>query len=295
MSHFSSPLRYPGGKGALTGYIQQLMIRNNLVGGEYIEIYAGGAAIAWNLLFTNFVRRVHVNDLDPALFSFWYAVLFETEELCRKIRDTPITVEEWKQQKSVYSQSQGSPNLDLGFSAFFLNRTNRSGILTGGVIGGKAQTGEWKINARFNKADLIRRIYRIAEFAARISIYNFDAKEFLETKLQNIHGTSLIYLDPPYYVKGQGLYKNYYEHADHVEIAKLLYALKKPWLLSYDNHLEICSLYSKFSKIEYGLVYTAQKKYSGSEVIFFSDSLTPVESNGVAEFKVSRNLLGNQI
>lgn len=139
----------------MVGYLKRLMEVYDLQGGTYIEPYAGGASVALSLLYEGYARHIKINDKDRSIFAFWHAVLNDTEELCRRIQDTPVTMETWQAQREVQRQKETADLLILGFSTFFLNRTNRSGILSGGVIGGKEQTGNYLMDARYNNHDLI--------------------------------------------------------------------------------------------------------------------------------------------
>ena len=273
---FYSPLRYPGGKGKLAYYIQSVIHNNDLNGGHYLEPYAGGAAVALNLLQDNLMATVQLNDVDVAIYSFWRSVLQETEELCRMIRDTPVDMHMWKLQRNLLMQDHNKPSLKLAFAAFFLNRSNRSGILKAGAIGGNHQSGKWKIDVRFNKTDLINRIQKIAAFGNRISVTNLDTAELLDSLNTNHHPAAkmLIYLDPPYYQKGQGLYRNFYDHGDHMLIRAKLDRLREfNWLVSYDNVTQIKDIYRHYRQKEFNLTYTAQNKHLGSEVMIYSDKL----------------------
>lgn len=271
---FNTPLRYPGGKGKLTDFIKLFLINNNLLNGEYLEPYAGGAGIALNLLIDGYVARIHLNDLNPAVYAFWHSVLNHPDELCQKINDVSVSMEEWKKQKAIHSNPSNFTLLELGFSTFFLNRCNRSGILLAGVIGGKEQNGPYKIDARFNKQDLIRRIEKIALMRAQIEIYNLDSALLIETIIPTLPENTLVYLDPPYYVKGKGLYENHYVHNDHAIIANLVRTrITHPWIVSYDHAPEIIELYQNCATIEYGINYTAQDRYTGAEVMFFKENL----------------------
>ncbi len=271
---FTSPLRYPGGKGAIGNFIKLVLLQNNLLDGDYIEVYAGGAGIAWPLLFEEYVRRVYINDLSKPLFSFWQSVLEDTDRLCRLIHDTPITMRQWNRQKIVQKKPDDYPPTELGFSTFFLNRTNRSGILQGGVIGGKKQNSKWKLDARFNKRDLVERIQRIARYAKRISLYNLDAVDFIKTIVSCLNQKALVYLDPPYYRKGRELYENHYSPNDHVKLASLISnKIKQPWVVSYDATPQTVALYSRYRSIQYNLSYSAQERYAGAEIMFFSQNL----------------------
>jgi len=246
---FNSPLRYPGGKGKLSNFFKLLLRSNRLLDSHYIEPYAGGAGIALELLFEEYVTHIHINDLNRSIYAFWYSVLNRTEELCQKIEDTPVTIKEWNKQKAIQAKSKTVNLLELGFSTFFLNRTNRSGIIKGGIIGGKEQDGKWKLDVRFNKMDLIKRIEKIARYKNRISIHNKDAFAFLDLVLPRIPKKSLIYFDPPYYNKGSDLYENFYGHDDHLEISKKIKRMKLFWVVSYDNTPQIQQFYEGCNKI----------------------------------------------
>ena len=270
---FLSPLRYPGGKRKITNFIKLLLHYNDLLDGEYVEPYAGGASVALALLFDEYVRKIHINDLDQGIYAFWYSVLNSTDELCRLISDTPVTIEEWHYQKKIHADSDLSM-LELGYSTFFLNRTNRSGIISGGVIGGKEQNGKWKLDARFNKTNLISRIMKIARYRHRIHLYNLDAISFIEDVLPDLGQNTLVYLDPPYYIKGKRLlYTNFYQPEDHASVAKDVHTIQQYWLVSYDNVKEIRDLYDDCRSINYGLNYSAQERYQGAEVMFFCDAM----------------------
>lgn len=272
---FTSPLRYPGGKGKLTNFVRLLFEENNLIDGHYVEPFAGGASIALGLLFNEYVFKIYINDINKSIYAFWYSVLYNTEKLCRSIFDTSVNIDEWHKQKLIQLNPEEYSRLQLGFSTFFLNRTNRSGILKGGVIGGKKQDGKWKLDARYNKIDLIKRIEKIALYKNRINIYNLNASDFIKNILFTIPDNTLIYLDPPYYLKGQDLYENHYKPNDHVSLSELVAnKIKQNWIVSYDNVPEICSLYSNFRQISYNLSYSAASRYKGSEILFFCNQLS---------------------
>ena len=163
MKPINTPLRYPGGKQKLAPFILELMKANKLVGGEYAEPYAGGAGVAIRLLLNGHVSRIHLNDSCIGVYSFWRSILAKTEEFCKRIANVPLTVPEWRRQKEIFSRPSEFNQIDVGFSMFYLNRCNRSGILSGGLIGGPKQNGKWRMDARFNREELIRRIKAIAQ------------------------------------------------------------------------------------------------------------------------------------
>lgn len=277
---FLSPLRYPGGKGTLSSFLKEVVVSNDLLDGHYVEAFAGGGAVAWSLLFGEYVSHVHINDLDRSIYCFWVSVLDHTDDLCQMIRDTRVNMTQWRKQKVVQNNPNDFSTLDLGFSTFFLNRTNRSGIITGGVIGGKRQTGEWKISARFNKKDLIERIQRIARYQSRITVYGLDGRDFIKTILPDLPLQTLIYLDPPYYAKGKALYQNQLTHSDHAEIASVTQRrIRQPWVVSYDSVPPITAMYKSSRKLRYRLNYRAQDRYCGEEVMIFSNSISIPETS----------------
>jgi len=284
---FNTPLRYPGGKGKLTNYLRLVFEQNGLLDGHYIEPYAGGAGVAINLLLLEYASCIHLNDLNPSVYAFWHSVVNEPEELCRRIFDVNVTMDEWHRQKAV--QATDEPDiLDLGFSTFFLNRTNRSGIIWAGVIGGQDQAGKYRLDARFNKENLCHRIERIALYNDRIRIYNLDAVDLIQDILPTLPECSLAYIDPPYYVKGQGLYENHYFHDDHLEISKLIKEqINLPWIVSYDYTPQIMSMYKGCNSIAYGINYSAQDRYMGAEAMFFSDGLIIPDEENPSKVKIT--------
>ena len=270
-----TPLRYPGGKGRLAAYIKRLMSVNGLLDGEYVEPYAGGAAIGLELLFHEYVSRIHINDISRPVYSFWKAVLNHTDELCKRVVDTPLTVKAWDKQKRILANFREHDDLTLGFATFFLNRTNRSGILNGGIIGGRDQTGPWKIDARYNARELAYRITSIARMSNRIRLTRKDALRFLKSGVSKWPDKTLIYLDPPYYLKGRDLYYDFYEPEDHKSVATFVRSVIKQqrWIVSYDNESAIRGLYVGSPHIVYDIGYSARSSRQGSEVMFFSDKL----------------------
>lgn len=269
-----SPLRYPGGKGKLARFMTEIVRSNGLSDGRYVEPYAGGAAVAWELLLTGVVRRVSINDISLPIFAFWQSVLDSTDELCKLIHDCPLTIDEWDRQKEIFRRCDDSDKLKLGFAFFFLNRTNRSGILNAGVIGGRDQSGEWKIDARFNKPDLIFRIEKIASLRSRIELTNLDAVKFTEMNAKRFKDKTLLYIDPPYFEKGRFLYHDAYRAEDHAAVAKSVVKLEGlNWVVSYDDVRPIHDLYAASPWLQYTLNYSARNITRGREVMFFSRNL----------------------
>lgn len=289
--HFT-PLRYPGGKAKLAPFVKQLMEENRLLDGEYVEPYAGGAAIALELLFHEYVSRIHINDVSKPVHAFWRSVLRHTEEFCRRIVKTPLTVAQWDKQKRVLQHPADYDEAELGFATFFLNRTNRSGILNGGIIGGREQAGPWKIDARYNAKELVRRVEAIARMREKISLTRQDALKFLKDGFSRWPERTLIYLDPPYYVKGRDLYYDFYKPEDHQSVADFIRTntTGQRWIVSYDNVEPIRRLYKGTRHIIYEIGYSARSASQGSEVMFFCDGLNVPAFSGPVT--VTRRRLG---
>lgn len=268
-----SPLRYPGGKSQIYDYVRELVVANNST--TYIEPYMGGMGIALRLLFNNDVEKIMVNDFDKAIYAFWYSVLNYTEQLIKKIETTPITIEEWKIQRDIQNNKDNCEDLlSLGFSTLFLNRTNRSGIIKAGVIGGLKQDGDYKLDCRFNREKIIEKITLIASLKKRIKLYNMDAEKFIRLNISRTKN-SFTFFDPPYYKKGPGLYTNFYNHENHLSLAQSIkkYMSNKNWILTYDVSDEIFKMYSKLRNEKYYLNYSVTKPSKGIEYIFYSKQL----------------------
>jgi DNA adenine methylase len=269
---YVTPLRYPGGKARLGPWIADLMRHNRISGGWYVEPYAGGAGAALYLLTRGFVDHIVINDADPVVAAFWWAVVNDTDRFLALLRDTQVTMDEWHRQRAIHAAPVGTHHpTEIGFATFFLNRTNRSGILSGGVIGGLNQTGPYKIDARYNKPELVSRIELIASMRRHISVYGYDALRLLQEMEPVLPARSLIYLDPPYFDKGSQLYRNFYAPGDHAEIARTVAELQTPWLVSYDNCEEIRNLYREHESVEFSLRYsTSLARPHATEVMFYS-------------------------
>jgi len=267
-----SPLRYPGGKKQLEKFIVELFTLQEMDNITYIEPFAGGSGLALSLLKNNYVNKLIINDFDKNIYAFWHSILHNHDEFINKIENTPITIDEWKHQKQIYSQSNCVDLLSLGFSTFFLNRTNRSGIIKAGVIGGKKQLGNYKIDCRFNKTALIKKIEIIASLKKRIKLTNLDATIFIKKIIKKVSfEKAFIFFDPPYFKQGKDLYTNFYEENDHAKLFKEIDKLNNhKWIVTYDDAPQIRQLYQKYSGFLYSLNYSLAQKKKAQELMFYS-------------------------
>jgi len=271
---FISPLRYPGGKKKLAAFIAKICVDNN-INGHYVEPYSGGASVALFLLLEGYVSKITINDKDRSIYAFWHSVLNKTSELCKMIENAELTVEEWKRQREVQLNKKTANLLELGFSTFYLNRTNRSGIIKAGVMGGVEQTGNYLMDCRFNKPELINRIRLIAKKKKQIRLYKKDAIKLIDKiQSESLNENVIFYFDPPYYLKASSLYMNYYEDKNHKKVSDKIKAIRNiKWIVSYDNVSEIQKLYSECPQKEFSFKHTAYEVREGKEILFFSRNL----------------------
>lgn len=271
---FYSPLRYPGGKNKLAAFIAKICIDNN-IDGHYVEPYSGGASVALYLLLEGIVQKITINDKDRSIYAFWHSILNNTEQFCERIKDVEITIEEWQKQRAIQTNKEKVNLFELGFSTFFLNRTNISGIINGGPIGGIEQNGSHTLDCRFNKVNLIDRVRIIASRKKDIRLYKKDAIKLIEKiQKESLDSNVIFYFDPPYYLKASSLYLNHYKPEDHKAVSDSIKKIKNlRWVVSYDNVPEIIDLYSDCYKKEFSFKHTAYKIRTGKEVLFFSDSI----------------------
>lgn len=275
---FYSPLRYPGGKNKLSAFIAKICLDNN-ISGHYVEPYSGGASVAFFLLMEGFVEKITINDRDRSIYAFWHSVLNKTNQLCELVENAELTIEEWKKQKEVQLNKKKADLLDLGFSTFYLNRTNRSGIINAGVMGGIEQNGNYLMDCRFNKTELIKRIRNIAKNKKNIRLYKKDAVKLIEKIEQEAQTDNVVfYFDPPYYLKASTLYMNHYEDKNHKKVSDKIKSIQNiKWIVSYDNVPEIQKLYAEYPKKEFSFKHTAYEIREGKEIMFFSENIEQPE------------------
>ncbi|MYA63083.1 MAG: DNA adenine methylase [Gemmatimonadetes bacterium] len=286
MAEHYSPLRYPGGKAKLASFVASVMRRNGHLHPEYVEPYAGGAGTALQLLFEEYADRIVINDADPRVHAFWWSVTKRTSPFIDAIRATSVTVDEWHRQREVYDKCDLRARFRLGFATFFLNRTTRSGIIhNGGPIGGYDQRGRYKIDARYNSEELIRRISRIGTYSDRIGTSADDGLALLENLAANRERATdaFVYLDPPYYVKGRQLYMNHFTPRQHEELAAFLQAGPAfSWILTYDKAPAIQRMYAGLHQLKLSLSYSASQRRRGSELLVHPPTVTITERDRLA-------------
>lgn len=268
---YSSPLRYPGGKAGLTGFLTDVIDLNDLRRCPYYEPYAGGAGAAIGLLRQGVVSEIFLNDADKRVYAFWRAILQNSERFAERIYTVPLNIKEWHRQHEICSRPRSHVQFDLGFSAFYMNRCNRSGVLSGsGPIGGYDQSGKWRMDVRFNRETLAERILNLSQMRRQIHVTCEDAIIFLKKRLPRGRSRDrvFVYLDPPYVNNGQRLYLNAYQHDDHAKLARYLNVQATlPWIMSYDDSDVVRKLYDEQQIALMPIRYTLQEKRSAQELI----------------------------
>ncbi len=287
---FYSPLRYPGGKGKLAPLMELLIEKTGHRGGTYVEPFAGGAGIALELLEKDVVKDIVINDLDKGIYSFWRAMLTETERFIYDIRNIALTIDEWNNQRDIV-ENCNKYSYELGFATFYLNRTNRSGIIKGGVIGGIEQNGNWKMDARFNREGLIDRIIKIANRKKHIHIYNKNVSSFIHHYLPKFEQNTFVYFDPPYFEKGNQLYLNFFSFDDHARIEEMINShVNCDWVITYDDVTEIADVYRNHVLRRFNLNYSAGIKRRASEIIIFKNKGMIPSNKNLSERGIYVNL-----
>lgn len=291
-SRFISPLRYPGGKGAIFPLLSQIMVENGLFGACYYEPFAGGAGCALRLLYSGVAERIVLNDADQRIIAFWEAVLNHNQRFIDSIQNIALDVGTWNTQREIWKNPQKYSRFEVGFATFYINRCSRSGILSkSGPIGGFAQRGKWKIDARFGRDELSSRVAYVGNSRSRIAIYNLDAVEFMKLHVVKCKcSKKFIYLDPPYVGQGSRLYYNSLDERGHKDLYSYISRLKKiKWLITYDNSAFIRDVYNKYSSFKVYLSYSLQQKTKAYEIAF-----APEQTTMPAEFSVGGKLLMSQ-
>lgn len=263
----SSPLRYPGGKSALAHLLLQIRKLNGLSGRSIAEPFAGGAGAALTLLYLEEAESIVINDADSSIYAFWWTLVHRFNPFAEMLAKTRVTMAEWRRQRDIYRTLNRQSMLKRAFATFFLNRCNRSGIImNGGPIGGISQNGNWRLNARFNKEDLLCRCARVAEYRQRISVSNSDGINLL-SKLDGAR--TFFFIDPPYFDKGRLLYLNSLDRNYHESLSKKLRSMPDAaWILTYDDCPEIRSIYRDWAVVRpFSLNYAAAIRRSGKELL----------------------------
>ncbi len=274
----NSPLRYPGSKASLVDYISILLKENYLEGCHFIEPYAGSAIVSLELLKKSLISKATILEKDPLVYAFWHSVFTNPYALIEKLYKLPINLDTWyKFQKYREAEKLESyPILEMGLAGLFFNRTNFSGILKAGPIGGRKQESRYKLDCRFNKNRLIQQIADLSTLSNHITVIYDDALDYLNRERKQFKNEEcFFYIDPPYYEKGKSLYRYWYNHDDHKKLAHFLTRCDTPWLVSYDNHENIRKIYRRANLVEVYFDYTVSQYRKEREILISNIKIPP--------------------
>ena len=275
----------------MASFMEYMIDQSGHRGGTYIEAFAGGAGVAIDLLLRDVVSLIVINDYDKGVWSFWKAILTETDRFVERLHTVPLTMDEWERQREICHVKKDKYSFELGFATFYMNRTNRSGIIKGGVIGGQEQSGKWRMDARFNRDELILRIKNIERHKATIKLYNKDINSFITNYIPKYEENAIAFFDPPYVRKGKQLYMNYFNLEDHMRIEEAIREqVKCDWIITYDNAPELKYIYKKHPLYLYDLNYSVFSKRKASELVIFSDNLKAPNDKKLQEAGIKINL-----
>lgn len=287
-----SPLRYPGSKRRLVGYIRQALELNEFRPALYVEPFIGGASVALQLMQDGWIKSAILADLDPWIASFWQTVFFDTDWLIEQVLTIQVTLGKWYKLK----HSKPKTRREQALTCFFLNRTSFSGILEAkaGPLGGKRQDSPYPIDCRFPRDRLVKRIKQAVAHKDKIyGVWNCSWGECMtrirrEQHLGHLPSDELfLYLDPPFF-EAERLYRYEFVSSDHTALRDHLLTLEDKWILSYDSAQQVEALYGKAiqkrtngtQKHDVELYYSAansSKRTKGQEVIISNLEKLPTD------------------
>lgn len=267
LSELKGPLRYPGSKAAFAPVFFEILRQMDVGFNEIVEPYSGSAAISLYALNTELCERAVLIERDPLVFAFWYSVFNETEALLESIRTTEVSMDTWHRLQPL--RELQAPDMgrivELGFAGLFFNRSNYSGMIGAKPIGGLSQSSNYKIDCRFNRDDLIKKVSHLSRLARRVEVVFGDALSWIGQ--QPYSSDRIYYVDPPYFDQGKKLYRHFYNVADHLDLYEVLASLENTWFLSYDKHHVIEKLYEDFNFVSMDFRYSSRMPKFGSELL----------------------------
>lgn len=280
-----SPLRYPGAKRRLAVFVAEVLKLNNLKPKLLVEPFAGSLSVSLQLLQGGHVEKIAIGEKDPLVASFWKVAFNQTSWLKKEIQEIPITLERWK----YFRNNNFTNDRERALACLFLNRTSFSGILahSAGPIGGQKQESEYKIDCRFNKEMLSKRLDKLAALKKKVVFIENKGWEGTLEKASSLgykKNEIFYYLDPPFYFKADKLYRHFFNDDDHQKLHDAIMKEKSPWLLSYDMAEAIVEKYTKNGSLpsKIGFLYSAAAQTSRSEtqeLIITNLSVLPKETS----------------
>ena len=254
-----------------------------------------------DLLLKDDIEFVYLNDADLGIASFWEAIRTEPERLIDEIMTVEVSVNHWLEVRNrrkelierFNARDEDDPkyNFELGFLTFYLNRTNISGIIDGGCVGGMQQSGKYRIDCRFSRDGLASKVSRIAKKASSFAVSCMDGVDFLSEKFRVLLkengyslSDSLVYIDPPYVKQGKNLYFNSMGETEHRRLAGTLKNWTcENWFLTYDNSPLVKELYRGWDMRLLSVKYSANSRERASELAIFPPTLRALTCESLLE------------
>ncbi|MHB1439982.1 MAG: DNA adenine methylase [Cuniculiplasma sp.] len=280
-----TPLRYPGGKTWLLDYVKEFIKFHKLELKAIIEPYAGSASVSIGLLREGLVDKAYICEKDPLIVAFWNAVLNQNEEFVEFIQSLEVSLETWLSFKKylIFDSVHKYNTVELAGAFLFFNRTNYSGIIKGGPLGGKKQQSSYKFDCRFNREKIIEKIQGLHNLEGRLHVAEVDGISFMQRITSGTAENLLFYVDPPYYGAGRELYRYFFTDGDHENLSIFLKKLEHPWLLSYDDAEFIRDLYTNNEKFPVYTDYQSGNLRRNVRELLISNYLIPPLAPSIKE------------
>jgi DNA adenine methylase len=285
----NSLIRYPGGKSKLCQQIIDKLSSYITPNTIYYEPFFGGGGIGLKLLknpplksplgmryiFYPTISSIWINDKDIGISCLWTSVIKYAEKLKRKIIDFKPSVFDFYAFKRELLRLDRKPILeddivDIGFKKLAIHQISYSGLGTksGGPLGGINQQSKYLIDCRWSPKYLCKKIDNFHTLFSNINIeQQYCTNEDFGVLLNNANTNCLVYLDPPYYVKGNELYQCGFNENDHVRLSNMLRIANYKWLLSYDDCPEIRKLYWWANTESLSVNYTINTSNNKNELL----------------------------
>ena len=259
-----SILRYPGGKTRAVKTLLPILKGSEVL----ISPFFGGGSLEF--AFANAGGTVHGCDFFKPVANFWQQVKENPQSVaCEVAKYLPLAKEDFYMLQQRHMAT--TDPVEMAAQFYVLNRSSFSGsTLSGGMS---------PEHRRFT----VSSIKRLDDFVMpRVEVTNADMFDWLPTVLRKYarrKDTTIVYLDPPYWIEGDSLYGDKgstHKGFDHVALAKMLKALDKrgiKWLLSYNNSDEVKNMYAGYKQTEPQWSYGMSKDKSAKELLVYSRAM----------------------
>ena len=267
----SSFFRYPGGKAKLCGRILHHLSRlmdDSIT--QYRELFFGGGSVGIKYVQKKECpKQIWLNDKDVGIACLWTSVIRYPDSLKKLVLAYKPTVDSFYQLKNDLLNTTSVPDTEeevaqVGFNKLALHQITYSGLglKSGGPLGGVAQLSKYKVDCRWSPAYICKKINTVHKvFSNKEVIHEACTSYDFEKIITDTSMKALLYLDPPYFVKGSQLYHESFTHQDHTRLCENLKNTQHKWLLSYDACEEIKEMYSwaTIEEVEVNYSITASK------------------------------------